>query len=461
MANLNSTIQESLLALVCFDPDTFRVALSLASPKVYDPIFRDLAEAASSYIDKWDKPPGEHTLDLVHALGERKPDIKEDLEALFGSLYEVKDGINSAYVIDQAKEFKRSQNLHSTLSQAVKLMAANGSTDEIDELFTSYLKPEGDGLRTGTRMWNTDEALAFFDAPVMTALPTGIAELDEVSMGPAPGRLHLFLGPTGAGKSWWLLHLAKQSMLIGKRVLMITCEMPEEEVMHRVMQNNYAITKRPQDVIRPVLEKRDGKFEGLSEKKTNTRRPSMQDEGIKETLERKLAKTRKNKLICRFFPAGTLNVRGIEAYLDVLETAEGFIPDLILIDYLDLLETDPNNLRISLKQLSINLKGLAAKRNVAVATATQANGEAANKTTMGLNQISEDKSKGHTADTVITYNQTVAEHARGLARLFVAKGRSDKDKFTVIIAQSYTMGQFALDSVGNATSYMDHMRDED
>lgn len=461
MADLNTTIQENLLALVCYDKETHRVALSLAPPSVYNPVFRDIAEAASSHIDQWGEPPGEHMFDLMNALCERKPDIEEDARQLFSTLNEIKDGINSDYVISQAKGFRREQNLRTALTKATKLLQSGNEDcmDEIDIALTTYLKPIEDSLRTGTRLWEPDEALAFFDSPILESFPTGIPELDEYSMGPAPGRLHLFAGLSGRGKSWWLLNLAKQAMLHGKKVLFITCEMSEEEVMQRTMQNRFAITKRPQDVVRPILQKKDGEFQALATK--TLKRPSLEDDGIKTSLHKRLSNSKKNRMITRYFPAGELSVRGLEAYLDVLETSDKFIPDLILLDYMDLMEVDSDNLRQSLNQMSINLKGLAMKRSVAVATATQLNADAENKSTATGVNIAEAKGKIYASDVFITYNQTAAEHSRGLARLFVVKGRSDKDKFTVVIAQNYDSGQFALDSMGVVSSYFDEVRDEE
>jgi hypothetical protein len=47
---------------------------------------------------------------------------------------------------------------------------------------------------------------------------------------------------------------------------------------------------------------------------------------------------------------------------------------------------------------------------------------------------------------VLTYSQTPAENKLGLARLHVAAGRNDRDKFTIVISQAYNTGQFVVDS---------------
>ncbi len=46
----------------------------------------------------------------------------------------------------------------------------------------------------------------------------------------------------------------------------------------------------------------------------------------------------------------------------------------------------------------------------------------------------------------VAYNQKPAEHQRGLARLYVDRGRSMQSQLTVLIAQSLFTGQFCIDS---------------
>jgi hypothetical protein len=58
-----------------------------------------------------------------------------------------------------------------------------------------------------------------------------------------------------------------------------------------------------------------------------------------------------------------------------------------------------------------------------------------------------------TSDIIITYSQTAAEKNLGLARLFVDKARHERDKFGILITQSYRTGQFVLESTRLADSY--------
>ena len=66
-----------------------------------------------------------------------------------------------------------------------------------------------------------------------------------------------------------------------------------------------------------------------------------------------------------------------------------------------------------------------------------------------------------TADRAITYSATPQEVRHGLARLFVDKARSDKDKFGVLISQNYAFGQFVLDSAPLHDAYWEVLKDVD
>ena len=62
-----------------------------------------------------------------------------------------------------------------------------------------------------------------------------------------------------------------------------------------------------------------------------------------------------------------------------------------------------------------------------------------------------------TADVTITHSQTPGEKGLGLARLFVAGGRRDADKFQVLISQCYPIGQFCVSSHPMVSTYFNEV----
>jgi hypothetical protein len=94
---------------------------------------------------------------------------------------------------------------------------------------------------------------------------------------------------------------------------------------------------------------------------------------VKQYLERRLIGPRPTH-----FPANTLSVAALRGYLHNLD-ATGFKPDIVLLDYLGLMDIDTDTYRISLGRLVGDLCALAAERDLAIVTAEQSNREGATR----------------------------------------------------------------------------------
>ncbi len=161
-------------------------------------------------------------------------------------------------------------------------------------------------------------------------------------------------------------------------------------------------------------------------------------------------------MVVKQFPTGSLTISGLQAYLDLLESTCDFVPDLLLVDYADLMYVDERDYRIGIGQLYKHLRGIAVERDFAIATASQANRGGVGAVHITERNVAEDFSKIATADTIITFNQTVEEKRLGLARLHVANSRDDGDNITVLITQNYTRGQFVIQSALMQPVYWDN-----
>lgn len=143
-------------------------------------------------------------------------------------------------------------------------------------------------------------------------------------------------------------------------------------------------------------------------------------------------------------PAKTTTVRTICATLDMWETFEDFIPDIIVIDYADLLiaEDTKKDVRHQHNEIWMALRALSLDRHALVVTATQADADAMERNVLGLNNFSEDVRKYAHVTAMFTLNQTDGEKEQGLLRigkLLVRKGKSTNE--TVTVLQSLQTGQ--------------------
>lgn len=94
---------------------------------------------------------------------------------------------------------------------------------------------------------------------------------------------------------------------------------------------------------------------------------------------------------------GTLTVHEIKAILDIWKQQDNYVPDVIGIDYADILEDDrEKETRHKQNRIWKDLRGLSQERHALVITATQADGESYAKDLLTLANYSEDKRKyGH------------------------------------------------------------------
>lgn len=107
------------------------------------------------------------------------------------------------------------------------------------------------------------------------------------------------------------------------------------------------------------------------------------------------------------FPISTASVSDLEKSLNELEINEGFIPDLIVIDYGDILKED---LRLGDKRHRVGgnwqeLSRMAKTRNAVVVSASQGNRNSAKKNRLDVDDVSEDFSKIMTIDGIFAINE--------------------------------------------------------
>ncbi len=96
------------------------------------------------------------------------------------------------------------------------------------------------------------------------------------------------------------------------------------------------------------------------------------------------------------YPAGILTVSEIKRILNDWEKYDGFVPDIIVVDYADLLSADDGKVsefRHRQDHIWKSLRALSQERHVLVLTATQADADSYKKGTLSLSNFSEDKRK--------------------------------------------------------------------
>lgn len=448
-------LQENVLTLLCFDTASAKLIRLLVTPELFESrVYQVIAARAIDFLDQYGEAIQEHLPDeLEDKLKGDPKDAKLFLRTV-ENLYAAKEHMNAAYITAQLQKFVHEQRLKVGLLEAVEHVEA-GRTSDAEVSIEKALRDRVDSFDPGIFFADPKQSMGFLDR-VDDGIPLGIPELDRNGVVPSPGTMLLLVAPAKKGKSWWLVHVGKMALMQRLRVLHITLENSAALTSQRYIQSFFSISKRESKVLVPSLRtSAAGAFMGVDF--AEVVRPCLSDPNIRSHIKEKMAAQFRasNPLVIKQFPTGALTMQQYRAYLDTLERIHHFIPDLVIIDYPDLMSCGVDNKRAELGDIFKNLRGEAVARNHALAVVTQGNRQSAESRMTMDTHVAEDYSKIATADTVLTYSQTIEEKRLGLARLFVSNCRGDADKFTVLVTQAYGLGQFVLDSMPFRDSFWD------
>jgi hypothetical protein len=449
---LTTSLQESVLTLLATNDKHGRIASGLVKPEHFDDDYRDIATRVLAYHSKHRKAPGRAHLDdlLDDVLSNPKHKRRRQYLTVLEGIFAQGDSINAEYILSRVNEFARLQTLKAAWFESADVLqdGKEGSVAEVESIWFNALKSRDTDIDAGVFLSDKEKALSFLDKTKNNYL-TGITLLDRVGMGPTPGQMLLMMAAQHAGKSWWAIHCGTQCLMQKARVVHITLgDMPEAQVVQRYYQNLLALPKRLEKYQTSEFILRDRRLDKI-ERTDHVPEIALSSRNIRNYLTTQIDKwgSRFDRLVVKEFPANSLSIARLDAYLDSLELVHNFIPNVLIIDYPDLLHLSATqDIRVAIGRNFVELHGLLKRRNLAGVFPTQGNRSSWDAGTVKASMVSEDASKFMTTDMALIYSQTKTERAWGLARLYVEKNRNDEGRFTLLISQNYKAGQFVLDS---------------
>lgn len=451
-AKLEGSDAENVLTLLCYSEEHCQeLFYKLKLEHFVIRGLREIAERAMDFIRKHGKPPRAHLADILEDKIRRPDDHARFLRYVLSEMERIYADLNAEYVMSRLDLFIRTATIENAAGQALEL-AAKGRLEEAQAALLQASLGDRQAFDHGIWLHDTETMLGFLEKETDEEFSSGIKALDEKSLRPARKTAFMLMGPAKCGKSWYLIQCGKQAMLDYKNVLHVTLENSQEMSALRYLQSICGATAREtRHLITTVFRENKDRRSGIEFTPENLAKhwglrglSRESEEKIREKLD--IVKNH-GRILIKEFPSGGLTVSQLWAYLDYLAQRENFRPDMVIVDYLDQMYTSADNLRIDTGRLTRDLRGLAVKRNIAMVTATQTNRQSLSASLISGGHVAEDWSKIGTVDVAISYNQTMKERKRNVARLFVAAARNAPDKWLALISQAYELGQFALDSV--------------
>jgi len=302
------------------------------------------------------------------------------------------------FIKDQFIGFCKNQKLKNAILQSVELLKS-GKYDEIKVNIDNAMKAGSD--RNIGHEYN-QQVEARYEANVRHVVETPWDVVNEIMDGGlGRGELGVFVAPAGIGKSMALVSIAAAAVQRGLNVIYYTMELAEGYVGSRF--DSYYTNIPSQDL----------KF-------------NMEE--VKSAVDKL-----KGNLIIKYFPTKTASVTTLTAHIEKC-TMQGFKPDIVMVDYADLLrETHVSSNKRhdqALGSIYEDLRGLAGTYGFPVWTASQANRSALEEDIIGAEKIAESYSKVMIADFVVSLSRKTTDKLSGTGRWHVIKNRFGPDGLT-------------------------------
>ena len=360
------------------------------------------------YYDKWHTTP---SMDVLKVELQRltndvlKISIREQLKAA----YEASDE-DLKYVQEEFSTFCKNQQLKKALLGSVDLLNA-GDFDGIKFLVESALKAGND--KNIGHEYNKDIESRFRE-DARTTIPTPWEPINDILQGGlGNGDFGLIFGNPGGGKSWSLVALGGYAVRAGFNVLHYTLELGEDYVGRRY---DAFFTKTPVDSILKNREKVENMITELP-----------------------------GELIIKEFPTGRATISTIESHIRKV-TDLGTKPDLVIIDYVDLLSTKKRTAdrKGEIDDIYTSTKGLARELNIPIWSVSQVNRAGAKDDVIEGDKAAGSYDKIMITDFCLSLSRKAKDKVNGTGRFHIMKNRYGMDGLTYGVKADTSTGHFEV-----------------
>ena len=384
------------------------------------------------------------------------PEDTIDIEKFLHSLSEqyLENPPNEDYLLDKAKVFLKKQSLLIGIKEAnIILEGGNGDMAAISAAEAAIARSQKSAIESNKAidLMSSETLISILEEAKNPLLV--LREPMGTFMGPLHrGYLVGIMGSMKRGKTWMLQQMSTEAMENGLRVVFVSLEMPKVKIAKRFWQqlgcfgkedgtyqfpvfdcqlNMYdkcskslrvCHTKKGESGYKICMECPEGRNKHLSTYLVPEDRPGMTSKGLMKVAKGWTLHHGKNTCRILSYPAFTANLSQIMNDIDVLEWREGYIPDVLAIDYPAILAPEGNQSSQNKEYVGIGdtwktLKGIAEERQLLVFAPIQSDrsGTEANhlkiKNTAGYVQII-----AH-LDKCITLNQNEEDYEKRIMRI--------------------------------------------
>jgi hypothetical protein len=336
--------------------------------------------------------------EIIKTIGSTEAVLKSEVISALKDVVKYQNSENDLeYIKQESLEYCRQQEFKLAIADCAPLIFDRDFDRILTRINDAYKK--GTDFSVGHRYLDSVED-RYQDENLMH-ITTGWDVIDEITGGGLPKKkLGTISAALGAGKTFMAVHLGAAALEAGYTVLHITLELNEYEVGQRY----------------------DARLSGYGIDNLNLHLPE---------LKKKLNTfQQRGQLIIKEFLGG-ITLFGIENYIDQCILL-GIIPDLIIIDYDELIdipkswESHRPDQQLQLLHRELRRK-IAIGKNVALWVPIQASKEGADEDVVRMSHAANAYGKGREADLSLTLSRKEQDKTRNTARISVGKNRIGPD----------------------------------
>ena len=331
--------------------------------------------------------------------------IKEQLKLAF-----VSSDDDLEYVQEEFTNFCKNQQLKKALMSSVDLLKA-GDFDGIRFIVDNALKA-GQDKNIGHEYVKDIESR--YRENSRETVPTPWDKINNLLQGGlGNGDFGLIFGNPGGGKSWSLVSLGGHAVKMGYNVLHYTLELGEEYVGKRY----------------------DAFFTKIPVNKIDSHRDKVEE----------MIPQLPGKLIIKEYPTGRASVSTIESHI-AKSTSMGVKPDLVIIDYVDLLSSRKTNRerKDEIDDIYTSTKGLARQLNIPIWSVSQVNRAGANDNVIQGDKAAGSYDKIMITDFCMSLSRKKEDKVNNTGRFHLMKNRYGMDGITFGIEADTSIGHFTI-----------------
>jgi replicative DNA helicase len=399
-------IEHAILKHLIYDEDYTRKVLPFIKSEYFsDRTEKTIYEQIKDFVGEYNTNPTYES--LIIQLNENNLSEEEYTQSIevLNEIQSTKDELcKQEWLVDKTEKFCQDQAIYNGVLESISILDGKNKTldkGSIPKILSDALAVSFDQSVGHDFIEDFDSRYEYYHRKE-ERIPFDLEYFNKITNGGLPkGTLNLLISGTNVGKTLTKCHFASHYLQIGKNVLYITLEMSEEEIGKRIDANLMNVSM---DELMSMP---------------------------KELFDRKIGKIRSNtvgKLIIKQYPTSSAGVIHFRNLLNELNLKKNFIPDIIVVDYMNICSSSRLKLSSSVnmysyvKAIAEELRGLAVEFKVPILSSSQFNRGGGSSSDPNMEDVSESHGTSMTADWIVALIST--EELDSLGQIMIKQIKS-------------------------------------